>query len=603
MKWRYAVAAALGILLVAVIGIGWLVAANADRVIGMTFVGPIDASGLDDPELAAALTDFEEELADRERTLSIDGTVVSVLGSSLGLNVDVDATSTEVMAVGRGGLWETINTTVFRPPAKILPRLRIDDTNLAASVDFWNESVIENQPFDGAFVFEDGEVRLLPPTAGVAVNESGLAGALIGAFLDPPEDVTVLETTVRPSAVTAETAAAGLSEAEALVAKSIKLGSTDPDVEVSFSSDELGEALIWTVEGSGIHPDLDPAVIQRYLEPVQAQLEAPPRDAEITITDDDVVMIVPGKPGGLIDPSLVVDSLTAAAGRPDRTGTLVYVEGSDPMFTTEDALALGIKEKVSEFTTEHSCCQPRVENIHQIADIVDGAIVMPGEEFNVNEYVGPRTPEKGFVAAPMILAGRFVDSVGGGISQFATTLYNAVFFGGYTDVTHTPHSYYFSRYPEGREATVSFPLPDLIFRNDTDAALLIKTEHTDTSITVKFFGDNGGIQVEADSSERTRYRNPITEYQPDASLEPGAERVVSSGSSGWDITVTRTITKPNGEVVTETWDERYRPQFRIVRRHPCSIPGAVEACPTTTTTSSTTLAPVPPDTAVPTTTG
>ena len=132
--------------------------------------------------------------------------------------------------------------------------------------------------------------------------------------------------------------------------------------------------------------------------------------------------------------------------------------------TTERATTLGITEPIGTFTSRHPCCRPRVQNIQRIADIVDGHVVLPGEQFDLNDVVGPRDRARGFVEAPQILEGEFVDRVGGGISQFATTLFNAVFFSGLGDVTHSPHSYYFSRYPPGREATVSFPLPDLIFR-------------------------------------------------------------------------------------------------------------------------------------------
>ncbi|MBT8250681.1 MAG: VanW family protein [Acidimicrobiia bacterium] len=608
MKWRYAVASALGFVLFVVIITGWLVGSRSDEILGETYVGSIDASGMTRDELASALGRFEQSLAGRERIVSIDGTSLAVLGEDLGFGVDIETTIDASMAVGRGSFWETLRSIIFSKPVSIDPIIDVSTSKVEAAAAGWQQ-LVANQPFDGALRYEDGRVVLDPPRPGVGITGGDqLEEQLIASFLGPPEDLAILDMEPRESAVSEEVAADALALAERIVEAPVTLRSDYPQVAITFTGAQLGRALISTVDGPSLIAGLDPEVMESYLEPLQDELEAPPRDAVITVTDDDQVVIEPSRPGGLIDPTMVVSEVVSAAGSAGRTGTLTYVEGSEAAFTTEDAEALGIKEKVSEFTTFHDCCQPRVQNIHQIADIVDGALVMPGEEFNVNEFVGPRTREKGFVPAPMILAGRFVDSVGGGISQFATTLYNAVFFGGYTDVTHTPHSFYFSRYPEGREATVSFPKPDLIFRNDTEAALLIKTEYTDTEITVKFFGDNGGIDVQADLSERSRFRNPVTEYQPDSSLTPGAEKVVSSGTRGWDVTVTRTITHPNGEVTVETWDERYRPQPRIVRRHPCSIPGSVQTCPTTTTSTVTTSAtttstqPVTTTTTAPTTT-
>src|SRR5690606_29751454 len=91
---------------------------------------------------------------------------------------------------------------------------------------------------------------------------------------------------------------------------------------------------------------------------------------------------------------------------------------------------LGIRELVGEFTTRYPAGQPRVVNIKRIAELTRGVIIEPGATFSVNDFVGRRTVDKGFVSAGVIQNGVFQDDVGGGISQFATTLFNAAFFGG-----------------------------------------------------------------------------------------------------------------------------------------------------------------------------
>ena len=77
--------------------------------------------------------------------------------------------------------------------------------------------------------------------------------------------------------------------------------------------------------------------------------------------------------------------------------------------------------------------------------------------------------------------GVLVDTVGGGISQFATTTFNAAFFGGLDLVEYQSHSIYISRYPYGREATLSFPKPDLVIGNNTPYGVLIWPTYTGTS--------------------------------------------------------------------------------------------------------------------------
>jgi vancomycin resistance protein YoaR len=116
-----------------------------------------------------------------------------------------------------------------------------------------------------------------------------------------------------------------------------------------------------------------------------------------------------------------------------------------------------------------------------------GTLIQPGKTFSVNDAIGRRTADKGFVAAPVIEEGRFAESIGGGISQFATTLFNAAFEAGLDFGSYQSHSIYISRYPYGREATLSYPAPDLEIENSSPHGVLIWPTYNDTSITVTLY--------------------------------------------------------------------------------------------------------------------
>ena len=194
---------------------------------------------------------------------------------------------------------------------------------------------------------------------------------------------------------------------------------------------------------------------------------------------------------------------------------------------------------VSEFTTFHPANQARNINIDLIADLTDGAVVEPGEVFSLNQHVGQRTEAKGFVAAGAIIGGEVYccdhpANIGGGTSQFATTLYNAIFFGAYDDVYHRPHSLYFSRYPVVREATLGWTGPDVQFRNDTAYPVTIDTSHTSTSVTVRLIGNNEGRSVTTST---------VGEVTP---------------SDGGRATVYRWIRYANGTSSVESWTHTYR---------------------------------------------
>jgi len=190
---------------------------------------------------------------------------------------------------------------------------------------------------------------------------------------------------------------------------------------------------------------------------------------------------------------------------------------------------------IGEFTTYHKCCESRVTNIHLIADAVDGVVVEAGATWSLNDHVGQRTEAKGYVPAGAISGGELVAEVGGGTSQFATTLYNAIFFAGLEDVYHRPHSIYFSRYPLGREATLGWTLPDIVFVNDTDRPVTIDTSYTDTSITVQIIGANGGRAVYTTT-----------------------EGSATTSGGGW-ARVTRTIVYQDGTSTNESWYHTYNP--------------------------------------------
>lgn len=155
---------------------------------------------------------------------------------------------------------------------------------------------------------------------------------------------------------------------------------------------------------------------------------------------------------------------------------------------TDPLVRLGVKELVGEFTTEYEPGKDRVINIERMADIVRGAVIESGSTFSLNGYVGQRSERNGFVEAGVIYDGVFTTDVGGGVSQFATTLFNAAFFAGLDIPTYQAHSIYIERYPYGREATVSWPLVDLRIKNPTPYPVLLWTEYEEGSVTVKLFG-------------------------------------------------------------------------------------------------------------------
>lgn len=164
------------------------------------------------------------------------------------------------------------------------------------------------------------------------------------------------------------------------------------------------------------------------------------------------------------------------------------------------------------------------------------------------------------VGIVLIDHGHTSKAVGGGISQFATTLYNAAYFAGLEDVDHTEHSYYISRYPEAREATVFDGAIDLVFRNNSDHGIVIDTEWSPSAITVRLWGTKT-VEVQSITGSRSLYTDPEK-----VTLPAGDDCMPSNGSKGFTTSDTRVITdaKTGAEISRRTRTVKYDPEPNVV---------------------------------------
>ncbi len=248
------------------------------------------------------------------------------------------------------------------------------------------------------------------------------------------------------------------------------------------------ESLTTFLDRAAVVPDMTVEVRNRSAVPPRGAGEAGPGGpadraayADISGVTGDLVAVVT-RPGLEPDVDATIEAVVDAMQSPSRAAA---VQG-DPVNTPDPGL-LGILQPVSTYTTFYTPGEGRVTNIHRIAEILDGTLVPPGANLDINHAAGERTAAGGFVSAGAILDGEFVSDIGGGVSQFGTTFFNAMWFAGLDIITHTPHSFWFDRYPAGREATIDYPGVNLEFNNNTPYWVLVDTFVTDDSVTVTFW--------------------------------------------------------------------------------------------------------------------
>ena len=406
-----------------------------------------------------------------------------------GLSIDVPAT----VATAQARCWNPWHLLdALTGGDEVEPVVAVDRARLRAAVDRLAARV-DRDTVEGSVRFgAAGAVHPVLPVAGLALARERAATALaegyLGGYLRGGSPVVLPAREDPPEVSAAEVTR--VAEQVATPATASDLTLTVAGTSVVVQPRVVAAALTFVDDGSGrLQPALDGAALHAALVEQLAAVESPAVDATFRVRSGRPT-VVPARPGREVLPATlsaaVLPVLTQSGAA--RTAT-VPLEPSEPALTTAAAQALGVVERVSSFTTYYpSDFPPRLQNIHRAADLMDRTLVLPGKVFSLNRTVGERTEARGFAAGFIINNGKLEVDFGGGVSQLTTTVFNAAYFAGLEIVEHHPHSFYISRYPEGREATVAWGFKDLRFRNDSPHGVFVTTSYTDSSVTVNVYG-------------------------------------------------------------------------------------------------------------------
>jgi vancomycin resistance protein YoaR len=409
---------------------------------------------------------------------------------------------------------------------------------------------------DGAVTFSSSGPVARAAVTGVTLDVDGAADVIARGWLDRSGALT-LPVRLTPPTVTQAVVDRAMTTV-AVRAASGPLTVEAGEQSVSIPAAALLPALSMRADGAtppGLELVVDGEKLRAAALAANPGLELEPVDARIVLRDG-APAVIPSVDGSRIDASVLASAAAKALLGADRRATITP-SAAPATLTTEEATALGVKEKVSTFSTNLTSNVPRTNNLRLAAKTVNGTLVLPGATFSLNAVLGKRTPEKGYSQAPVINGGRLMIDYGGGVSQMATTIYNNVFFSGLQDVRHMPHSFYISRYPEGREATVSFPTVDLVWRNDSPYAVLVEASVTKT-VNVSFWSTKVYDEVIAEKDPRTNPRQPKTIYDPRPSC------VTQEANPGFDVVVRRKVYKGGQLVKTQSWRTSYIAEDKVV---------------------------------------
>lgn len=543
-------------------------------------VAGVDVSHMDAKEILAVTRRRARELLNQRVVITRAdkpafriATTRRELGASPRIRVALDA------ALEPRSLGGRVISTVGLAPTRDVP---ITFSVAPAKVDALVARVtdqINTDPRAATVRVSDTNITVVPGRGGFGVDPKVLRSQIV----ELPDAIVLTPGPLSPP-VSEQAADAARLVAMRIVSHPVSV--TLDDRGVPIEQDVLRSALRFVPDSPNLKVTLDQDTLYARIKSAYATREQPARDAGFRVSGSSV-RIVSSRIGRSLDMSAIAAAIVA---NPDATTVRARFKVSRPTRTTAQVKALKITSLVSEFTTPYNCCEPRVTNIQRAAELINGTIIPAGNTFSLNDALGQRTTSRGFVEAPQIAGGKLEDAVGGGVSQVSTTLYNAAFFAGLKLVAHTPHEFWISRYPMGREATLSFGGPELIFTNDWDAGLLIDAYAGSNGITVRMFSSPLGRRVETETGEPYDTVEPTTKETVDPELAPGAREVEQSeGGAGFTVSYTRKVWAGDKLRSDETYTWKYSPVNGFVKI------GPPKPSSTTTAPGGTTSAPREPE--------
>ncbi|MDX6246686.1 MAG: hypothetical protein QOF10_46 [Kribbellaceae bacterium] len=576
-------AAGFGVLVVAY---GAAFALTGDKVPGDTTVLGIPLGGLSESDAKAKLQAGIKDRLSLPIKLKAGDSTFQVKPADAGLSLDVDAT---IAAAGAGRslnparMWQ-----VMTGGDAVAPVITRDEEKLKAAVDQLAKQV--NRPAtEGTITFEKAKAVQHAPAEGLQLDNGKAADTVVSGYPSDgnPRDLAVAVT--KPQAGTDAIDKAMTEYAEPAMSGPIRL--TVGEKGVDLQPAELAPALKLVAKDGTFTPSLDAAKLEPLFKTRFKTLESLPKDARVDIVAGKPT-VIPAVDGMVVARDKVVPAILSLLPKPaDQRKASVGLAKSKAKVTTEAAQALGIKEVMGQFTTHFPHATYRNVNIGTAARRINGTLLKPDETFSLNKIVGERTRENGFTDGNIISGGKFVLDLGGGVSQSATTTFNAAFFAGLKDVEHKAHSVYISRYPVGREATVAWPSVDLKFLNDSGHGILVQTIFTPStpgkqgSLTVKIWGTKVW-DITAGASAKSNPRSPGLVYNTAADCRPQAP------TGGFDITIFRYFAKNGQRVKTESFTTKYNAADDIrCGPKPGTTPSATPDTPPTPGAGSTTRPP------------
>ena len=594
---RRILAGAGAVVLALVLIVGVAFSGSDARIAAGVEVAGVKVSGLTAEQAEKKLSERAASVAEIPVTFTGGGRSWRISPMDLELSVDWPATLAEARAAGDWPLpfrgLKRVAVRLFG--AEVAPRadvyeagLKFELGRIAASVDRKSKSA--------SIVLNGVTPRLEPARDGTKIDLQAAEEAVVSALAGFSRKPVALPIHVDKAPVGTEELRPVLDDVRTAVSRRVRLGWHGTTWMVSR---ERLAKLLSLPRGGSKELTIGGPYATLYFKRLSRAFADPPKNAQFEVQSNRSVRVVRAQKGRVLDAPATASALLEAALSSGKRSAELVIKEAEPSFTTKEAKELGITRELVRYSTFYTGTADRITNLKLATTLLDGTRIAPGATFSFNREVGPRTEARGFRSAPVIIGSKYEEGVGGGVSQVATTVFNAAWEAGLKIKERTAHALYISRYPLGRDATVNYPEIDLKFVNDTKRWLGMRAVPTETGIAISLLGAPTGRRVVSVAGELQEIGPAKIKRVPDPGLFVGEKVIEELGSPARAVTVTRTVYVGNRVLYGETWRTAYQSEPRVVRYGTIPVPEAEPEGPPPDETTPTETTPTTPTTTAP----
>jgi vancomycin resistance protein YoaR len=518
----------------------------------------VDLGGETKGDARGSITGLVDAAGKSPITLKSGAKTWTLLPDDVGTSVDVNDAVDRAMAVTRENnlAVDVVNRFQLFFDPRDLPLAGTVDQ---AKLDTWVTGIateLHKTPSNAGLAIKDGAVQVIQGVDGQDVDEAALRDqlqSLLVSLRSAPVEIPVV---AKEPAVKAADNLAAQQQAETMLGSAITL--TNHGKSWTLTPAQIASFMYFQTDYKNGLPTLTPRILEgaltNFLGGLSSDVKVEPVSASI-VSGGGKPKVIAAVTGESLDVAATAKAVQAIALQPTGRTLEVTRAVTEPDFTTAEAQAETFTAKLSSYTTKYACPANRATNVRITTKYATDVFLAPGQEYNFDRQIGPRTAARGYKLAPGITGPNTLEDVlGGGICQVSTTTFNAVFEAGLKVTERHNHSIYINHYPRGRDATVTGGGKNLRFVNDTAHYIWIRGSSDGTTTTISIFGTSDGRKVTSSVGSFYNVKSPGTVTVSDPTLPKGVTKVLDPGQVGRQLKTTRVVTLPNGTVIhRDTW--------------------------------------------------